>query len=199
MYNIPVLNTAIEPLICYGGAFTEEELQKIVDFCDKQQFIEAKVGQDEIGTLKPEVRNSLISWILPSQETDWFYKKIVEIVSTINHDKYQFLLDSIGHLQYTTYTTDGYYKWHVDAAPQPTFGDNQRKLGISIMLSDPEVDFTGGMFQYIAGGNPNQIEGTKIKKGDVLVFPSFIPHQVDTVTSGKRKSLVGWAVGPKFK
>jgi PKHD-type hydroxylase len=197
MFTIPKLNTAIEPLICWSGAFTDEEVAKIVELGDKQTFMEAKVGTNPEGEEKKEI--SQIAWFHPSKETEWIFRKVVELVAQINHDKYQFDLNGIDAFQYTTYSEGGYYKWHVDSMHQMTYGDNQRKLGVSIVLNDPDVDYTGGMFQFIPGGNPDAVEGTKVKKGDVLVFPSFIPHQVDTVTSGKRKSLVCWVAGPKFK
>jgi PKHD-type hydroxylase len=38
-----------------------------------------------------------------------------------------------------------------------------------------------------------------MKKGTVIAFPSFIPHRVTELTSGVRKSLVGWIEGPKFR
>jgi PKHD-type hydroxylase len=35
--------------------------------------------------------------------------------------------------------------------------------------------------------------------GNVIVFPSFLLHGVEPVTSGKRRSLVAWMVGPWFR
>ena len=33
---------------------------------------------------------------------------------------------------------------------------------------------------------------------DIIVFPSHIWHKVHTVTSGVRKTLVGWIIGKPF-
>jgi PKHD-type hydroxylase len=38
-----------------------------------------------------------------------------------------------------------------------------------------------------------------LKKGEIVFFHSDIPHQVDKVTKGNRKSLVGWIQGPAFR
>ena len=37
------------------------------------------------------------------------------------------------------------------------------------------------------------------KPGSLLIFPSFLPHQVQTVKKGERKVLVYWARGPMWK
>ena len=39
----------------------------------------------------------------------------------------------------------------------------------------------------------------KAKKGDLVVFPSFIEHKVAPVTKGVRYSVVAWYGGPPFK
>jgi predicted 2-oxoglutarate/Fe(II)-dependent dioxygenase YbiX len=201
MFTIPVLNTTIEPAICYSGAFSNEEIANIIEMGDHQQFMEAKVGSADLsgGSENKEIRNSQVSWIEPHQETSWLFNKTVEIISRINSDKFQFELSHIDKFQYTTYQEGGFYSWHVDADNLQTFGPNHRKLGVSIMLSDPTTDFTGGEFQIIPGGNPNGAVNMTVKKGDVLVFPGFIPHQVNKVLTGERKSLVCWVLGPKFK
>jgi PKHD-type hydroxylase len=89
-------------------------------------------------------------------------------------------------------TDEGHYDWHMDAfAPQNGI---QRKLSISILLSDPS-DFEGGELQF------KGIEDQKIltAQGSIVVFPSFIEHRVTPVTKGVRYSAVTWASGPSFR
>lgn len=197
MYTIPVINSAIEPMVCWSGAFTSEEIEKIINIGDNLEFLQAKVGTAKNDD--PKIRDSKISWVQPADDTGWLFNKMAEIVSRINHDKFQFELSHIDAFQYTTYVTDGFYGWHIDGDFKETFGPYHRKLGISVILSDPTTEFTGGEFQIMPEGNPEKISSTNTKKGDVLVFPSFVPHQITPVTSGKRKSLVCWVLGPKFK
>ena len=46
----------------------------------------------------------------------------------------------------------------------------------------------------------NTVETPDFKNaGSVIVFPSFMEHQVTPVTKGTRYSLVAWFVGPPFK
>jgi PKHD-type hydroxylase len=87
---------------------------------------------------------------------------------------------------------EGHYDWHMDAFP-PEDGI-QRKLSISILLSDPS-EFEGGELQF------KGIEDRKIltKQGSIVVFPSFIEHKVTPVTKGVRYSAVTWASGPSFR
>jgi PKHD-type hydroxylase len=89
-------------------------------------------------------------------------------------------------------TDEGHYDWHMDAGtPQ---NGVQRKLSISILLSDPS-EFEGGELQF------KGIEDQKIltKQGSIVVFPSFIEHKVTPVTKGVRYSAVTWVSGPSFR
>ena len=74
-----------------------------------------------------------------------------------------------------------------------------RKLSLSIMLND-ESEFSGGEFQMIIDSqtmeNPITVPH---KKGRFVFFPAFIVHRVARAQSGIRKSLVFWALGPKFR
>ena len=73
-----------------------------------------------------------------------------------------------------------------------------RKLSFTLCLND---EFEGGEFD-ICNPDPretkNTIKSFKLKKGDMIVFPSHTWHRVNPVTKGTRKSLVGWALGPQW-
>jgi PKHD-type hydroxylase len=103
-------------------------------------------------------------------------------------------LSSQEHTQIGRYksTDEGFYDWHMDAGiPENGL---QRKLSISILLSDPS-EFEGGELQF------KGMEDQKIltKQGSIVVFPSFIEHKVTPVTKGVRYSAVTWAIGPSFR
>jgi PKHD-type hydroxylase len=103
-------------------------------------------------------------------------------------------LSSQEHTQIGRYKSadEGHYDWHMDAgAPKDGI---QRKLSISILLSDPS-EFEGGELQF------KGIEDQKIltKQGSIVVFPSFVEHKVTPVTKGVRYSAVTWASGPSFR
>ena len=74
-----------------------------------------------------------------------------------------------------------------------------RKLSLSIMLND-ESEFSGGELQMIIDSQTMEKPITvPHKRGRFVFFPAFIVHRVAPVKSGTRKSLVFWALGPKFR
>ena len=77
-----------------------------------------------------------------------------------------------------------------------------RKLSVTINLSDPD-DYDGGLLKFDYG--PHALkeryhECVEIKpKGSIIIFPSYIYHQVTPVTRGTRYSLVLWVLGKPFR
>lgn len=69
-----------------------------------------------------------------------------------------------------------------------------RKLTAVAILND---DYEGGRFFLLQSENNKQY--IDVKAGTILVFPSHIMHGVEPVTSGVRKSLATWLIGPNFK
>ena len=104
--------------------------------------------------------------------------------------------------QIARYGKDRFYNWHVDGmgshncthyVPEnKALHGNTRKLSMSVFLNS---DFEGGNFE-IGGGH---IETPSCEEGSIIVFPSYTPHRVKTVTKGIRYSVVTWFVGPPFR
>lgn len=65
----------------------------------------------------------------------------------------------------------------------------QRKLSFSLLLNE---DYTGGNLS-ITNTMINNTTGT------LVVFPSFLPHNVSTVTSGTRYVIFGFCLGPSWR
>jgi hypothetical protein len=79
----------------------------------------------------------------------------------------------------------------------PTHTDAGSLVTMSVMLSDPSTDFTGGDFTTLEeDGSVTDFPG--FSRGDGLVFISEKWHSVQEVTTGTRRSLVTelWA-GPR--
>ena len=98
-------------------------------------------------------------------------------------------------------------------AARPQFVDNTwphnaewdgkvRKLSMTVNLTDPG-EYSGGEFQIDRGphfGEERYYTVSEIRpRGSVIVFPSFVYHQVTPVEWGERKSLVMWTLGPKWR
>ena len=70
--------------------------------------------------------------------------------------------------------------------------NSKRKLSVSIQLSDPD-DYEGGDIHLYDG--PGTWECNR-DQGWGTVFPSWMLHGVETVTSGERWVLIAWNLGP---
>lgn len=188
------------PLIpcVYEAALTDVEVSSIISFESKFESVDAKIGSNDAGVSDSNVRSTEIKWIPPDTYqgkyiTDICYK----YVNQANRENYAFDISTISDIQYTIYNSEqsGHYSWHHDVLkPDCSF---DRKLSVSIQLSDPK-DYEGGNLIFAAGGNIYPTEVMR-KRGTVIVFPSFIEHMVEPVTRGTRKSLVTWVEGPKWK
>lgn len=77
-----------------------------------------------------------------------------------------------------------------------------RKLSLTINLNKPG-EYEGGNLKFDYGphsAGERFHECTEIRpQGSIIVFPSYIYHQVTPVTSGTRYSLVLWTLGQPFK
>ena len=140
-------------------------------------------------------RNSKISFIGDkSIETE-----ITKVINEVNEKtNWNFLLREFEPLQYTIYNKNDFYDWHIDSRLKPYDNGLVRKLSFTICLND---DYDGGLFE-LCSPHPinanNKITSHFLKKGSVIIFPSHIWHKVHEVTSGVRKTLVGWIVGKPF-
>ena len=141
-------------------------------------------------------RSSKVSWINDKK----FQTPLSQFVQSANiESNWNFSLKEFEDLQYTIYNVDGHYDWHVDNHSKPYNNGMIRKLSFSICLND---EFEGGDFDL---GRPSPLTGKtnietfKLKKGEMIVFPSHTWHKVNKVTKGIRKTLVGWVVGSQWK
>ena len=110
----------------------------------------------------------------------------------VNSDIYKFNITKANQCDYLKYDKDGHYHAHVDTFMMP--GDEEtRKVTVLVFLNE---DFEGGKL-FLQDGSQKTYPPQQ--QGSVLVFPSFMLHGVEPVTSGIRRSIVTWMVGPWFK
>ena len=120
--------------------------------------------------------------------------------------------------QFTKYEGDKkqHYNWHLDGEGDvwsardfshppnnlreinnPDLVGTVRKISVSAVLND---DYKGGEFETMHIEEGKIVKSTlKPRKGDVIIFPSFLHHRVKPVTKGTRYSIVAWYAGPPFK
>lgn len=116
--------------------------------------------------------------------SSFFNVNIIGILDTISFMRYE--ADESGQNQHAK------FDWHTDIGEGYT---NMRKLSIIIGLTDPE-EYEGGELKFFING---QYNAGKIKKGELIIFPSFVQHCVTPVTKGVRQTVVAWISGPRYR
>lgn len=170
-------------------AFTSQFCDNLLHLGEQKQIEEAKIKDGNQVN-----RQSKVSWIKDKQ---------VEITKAINRvnkkNNWNFELSAIEPLQYTIYGEKDFYDWHIDSHTKPYDNGLIRKISFTICLNE---DYEGGEFE-LCTPTPKKLDKNIILNdlvlGTVISFPSFIWHKVHPVTSGVRKVLVGWTLGPTFK
>jgi PKHD-type hydroxylase len=175
------------------GKFTESFCNQIIDIAGNQQLKEATIQDGNNNN-----RSSKITWLKNNSFLDNQFIKIIE-----EHNKkanWNFALHDLEPLQYTVYYINDHYDWHIDSHTKPYNNGLIRKISFTLCLNE---DYEGGEFE-ISSPNPkpekhiNTKFTDKFTLGTFISFPSFVWHKVNPVTSGTRKVLVGWSLGPQF-
>jgi len=199
--NTQERSNILHKYIVANNIFSEDEISKITNYCNGLDVVQARVSGGE-GEVNKKVRESKISYINPSDQSNWIFQKLNELIENINDRFYNFDLNGYNYLQYSVYDGKdvGKYDFHMDSFLdlESQNNDEQRKLSAVMMLSDPTTDFVGGEFQMNFSNEENP-ENIILQKGSIVFFPSFFIHRVNKVTKGSRKTLVLWITGPKFR
>ena len=167
---------------------SKDECEKIIKIAKAEKIIEGKTFNNS----KNE-RKSNIVWLFPNEKLDWLFRRITDAVIHLNEKFYKFdLYGMVEGLQFTNYKAPyGKYNKHVDRALNRSI----RKLSVSIQLTDPK-EYEGGELKLYESSLPSIMSK---KQGTLILFPSFILHEVTPVTKGERNSLVAWITGKNFK
>lgn len=179
----------IETWAFWDSLFSKEECEKIIDIGIKKGLDKAVIKRG----YEKNYRNSKISWIYPNDNFEWVFKRVTEVVLNLNKRFFNFdLYGFMEGFQFTHYKKpDGKYKKHIDKF----FDGPIRKLSLSIQLSDPK-SYLGGDFILHDGEVPITLPK---EQGKLILFPSYVLHEVKPVTKGERYSLVAWITGPPMK
>lgn len=174
----------------FPDALTIDACKKIIDSIEKQVEGEAAgIGMGTAGVVDKTIRD-VKKVNLPTYRG--IGATMAGMALSANMQCWKFDITHANQCDYLRYDKDGHYKAHVDTFMKP--GDLEtRKLTVLAFLNE---DFEGGKLFLQQGDQkiyPPQAAGT------VLVFPSYIMHGVEPVTSGIRRSIVTWMVGPWFK
>jgi len=189
-FENPSWNFKLDQINLYAfwkNAFSKEECQTIINIAKNKGLITgATVG-------KSNIRDSKISWLYPCDNMEWVYRRVTDVVLNLNERFFKFDLFGISEgFQFTSYEApSGKYGKHVDRGLNITV----RKLSISIQLTNPE-EYEGGELYLYEDDKPIPMDKSQ---GTLIVFPSYVVHEVMPVTKGLRNSLVTWVTGKQFK
>jgi len=189
-FNNPSWNFYLDKVNSYAyweKVFSKDECEKIIKIAKDKGLIKG------ITRGKTDVRESQICWLYSSDDLDWVFRRITDIVLNLNDRFFQFDLHGLNEgLQFTNYKApSNKYGKHIDRSLDTLI----RKLSLSIQLTDPNEYEGGELFLY---ENEKGIEMKK-EQGTLILFPSYILHEVKPVTKGERNSLVAWITGKQFK
>jgi PKHD-type hydroxylase len=171
------------------------------------------------------VRDSKICWL----NDKWLYELIWPFIKKANiYADWNFDVDYADDFQFTMYGVNQFYGWHQDGDMDkgaaikrfypgvngfgmdcPSFHSSNsdfigkvRKISLTINLNLPS-DYEGGNLKFDFGPHSKSERYYECKeirpRGSIIVFPSFLYHQVTPVTKGTRYSLVLWVLGKPFK
>jgi PKHD-type hydroxylase len=188
------------PFVVADEIFSNDELEKIIQYCDSKNIGKAVIGG--LNELDESIRNAKTGFHRLEEDNEWLFDMLLHAATSVNDHFYNFDLWGFESFQYTVYDEPGS---HYDYHPDMIFGEYRlpedlkmpRKLSFSLILSDPS-EYSGGQFEFMYQ-NPNKTSIVDQPKGRIIAFPSYILHRVKPIVSGVRKSIVFWVTGPKFK
>jgi len=164
----------------------------------------AKVREDkESFHIDSTVRNTEVVFHPCKSDLGKFFKQNAKTVNKAA--EWFFNINRIETIQILKYNPGDFYTYHTDLSlpTGPGYHQKQRKISCSLQLNNPD-EYTGGelVLTNIKSkdeDNIPDIHDTSLNKGDLLLFPSFIPHSVLAIGSGVRYSATAWIEGLSFR
>ena len=179
--------TKIKEYIFVGSYLTPKECDKCIRLYDTKEWVPHTWDNVELNTAKGEntacnVAETDINFndiLLPAIQ-----KALKDYTHKISKTK---IFTKMSEVRLNRYGEGKDMKTHFDHIHSMFDGENKGIPILSVvgLLND---NFTGGEF-YVNGVN------MKLKKGDIIIFPSnfMYPHEVKTIKKGERYSYVSWA------
>ena len=186
----------------YEGAVSPEICNRLVARFSEENYEAGLVGTNT-GILAKDIRDTDRQW---ANKNDLVECILTRFIMQANQEAlWNFDITEPEQVQIGRYRENQFYGLHIDCHIKG--GDiittgresavlvpllSQRKISASLLLND-ESEYEGGDLIIL-----NETVKQK-KQGTIIVFPSFMAHQVTPVTSGVRYSAVCWMGGPKWK
>jgi len=136
------------------------------------------------------IRSCTVRWM----DDDWVRALLWGYVLEANERGFQVAVDGRCEMQLAEYRAESrdHYGWHHDVHWNGQAAVD-RKLSVTVQLTDPQR-YDGGAFEFDEVKTTADLRA----KGTVLVFPSYLRHRIQPVTSGTRRALVAWFSRPRW-
>ena len=173
-----------------SGVFTPAECDAIRELGAKLTLEDAQTNSDKTGNeLVLMKRNCEIKWVRAGHEGwDWVFERINEHAHALNNKRWNFAVNDIERVQYTSYGLGEFYAAHFDNGTKAT---QHRKLSISVQISPPSA-YVGGALRF---WSMNDTRHAPKEQGSMTCFPSYLMHVAKPVWWGRREVLVTWMRG----
>ena len=196
---------------CYDSVISSRICDDIIKLLNKTRKQRATIGAVKDGKKKiskrkqkffDKTRQSTVGW----SNDLWLYRYTHPWIHKANKEAgWNFDWSRSEDCQLTEYGPDQFYSWHVDQHPDPydhgVWKGLTRKLSSVLVLNDA-TEYEGGKLQFWnrAENKRNNLTSPEpmLRKGSIVVFPSFVWHRVTPVTKGKRYSLTNWHCGNPY-
>ena len=168
---------------------TVDECNSIIELA-KDQMKTAKINAISTGgqSVAEEVRKTEVAVLEYDERTEWIYERLGSAIKDVALDFWPFKIDDAQPIQILKYHDGGHYDTHIDLGPLDAA---YRKISFTLQLSDPD-SYEGGELEIYAN---SQFNKATREQGALTMFPSYILHKVNPVTSGTRYALVAWFCG----
>lgn len=191
----------------FTDGLKSSDCKKIIKLGKEKNLKKGTIGDNQnLLNNNEKVRDSDVSFF----NDKWVYTLIHPFIHLANKNaEWNFQWDWSEDCQFTTYGKNQHYDWHTDSWEEvyknhvhQSYNDRIRKLSVTVLLNDPK-EFEGGELEISFRNKKREpdsviLDDRYLKKGSVVVFPSFIWHRVKPVTKGIRYSLVIWNLGYPF-
>jgi PKHD-type hydroxylase len=187
----------------FEGAVSSELCDKLIAQFDENNYEAGLVSGAGAGVVNKQIRDADRQWAVKGDLVECILTRF--IMQANQEALWNFDITEPELVQIGRYKENQFYGQHMDCYVKG--GDvvatgngggvivpmlSQRKISASLLLND-ESEYEGGDLFIL-----DETVKTK-KQGTIIVFPSFMAHQVTPVTRGVRYSAVCWMAGPKWK
>ena len=167
--------------VYFDDVFSKDELEKIIELNSKISLKDGDVSASDFDA----IRVSKITHQNPNKNNQWIFDRLNQFIMQVNLDVFNYDLTGYEFYQYAEYDEKnaGHYEYHVDImfnGLNLNCGVNNietRKLSMTLLLNEPEIDFEGGEF-YVKLGADDEIY--KFGPVDVTIVEDFTVSNEET-------------------